>query len=64
MGWRYDNSSAVLKSSLRILAGSFRSNRTYQFRVSMTNRRNSSIQVYGNALVSIEGTYTPLIVIG
>ncbi len=60
-GWKFGNS---IESSLTILAGSLQSNRTYQFMVHMENHQNSSIQATGYALVQVEDTNSPIIVIG
>ncbi|UJR18699.1 hypothetical protein I4U23_005606 [Adineta vaga] len=59
-GWKFDNS---LNSSFTILAGSLQSNRTYQFMVHMENRRNSSLQAIGYALVKVEDTRPQTILI-
>ena len=60
-GWQFTDS---IRSSLTILAGSLQSNRTYQFMVNMTNRRNSSRQATGYVLVKVEDTRPYIIIIG
>lgn len=63
----YFNSSlayGILNSSVTILSGSFHSNQTYQFMVSMENRQNSSIKARGYLIVTITDGYSPLISIG
>lgn len=47
-----------------ILAGSLRSNRTYQFMVRMENRQNSSTQSIGYLLVEVIDSNPRLILIG
>ena len=59
--WKFGNS---IGSSLTVLAGSLQSNRTYQFMVQMTNRRNSSVQATGYVLVKIDDTQPQIIAIG
>lgn len=44
------------KSSLTVLAGMLTFNRTYQFMVRMTNRRNASNQATGYSLVRVDDT--------
>ncbi|CAF4165711.1 unnamed protein product, partial [Adineta steineri] len=51
-------------SSLTVLDGSLQSNQIYQFIVHMENRKNSSIQVTGYVLVTVDDTHPQLIVIG
>ncbi len=51
------------KSSLRILAGSLQSNRTYQFMVQMTSRQNSSTQSTGYLLVQVDDSYPQMIAV-
>jgi hypothetical protein len=46
------------------LAGSLKSNQTYQFQVSIENRQNSSIKSIGYVLIKVEDTYSQMIVIG
>ena len=52
------------RSSVTILAGSLQSNRTYQFLVLMINRRNSSLQATGFALVKVENTKPQMVAVG
>ncbi len=61
--FKYDGGSLSPKSSVIIFAGSLKSNMTYQFMIEMTNRQNSSVQIYGYLLVQIEEIACPLIVI-
>jgi hypothetical protein len=51
-------------SSLIILGGSLRANRTYQWIVQIPNQRNSVLQGTDFLLLRIEDTQSPLIVIG
>jgi len=51
-------------SSVTILAGSLASNQTYQFRVLMKNRQNSSFQADGYVLVNIQDSDSQLIEVG
>ena len=60
-GWQFTD---AIQSSLTILAGSLQSNRTYQFMVNMTNRRNASRQATGYVLVKVEDTRPHMILIG
>jgi hypothetical protein len=60
-GWQFSDS---IKSSLTILAGSLKSNQTYQFMVYMENRRNSSLQATGYVLVKVEDTRPQMVLIG
>ena len=60
-GWQFTDS---IRSSLTILAGSLQSNRTCQFMVYMTNRRNPSRQATGYVLVKVEDTRPRMIIIG
>ena len=62
--WHFNGVPSSLKSSLILLAGSLRSNRTYQMMVYMVNKRNSSLQGTGYLLVHVEQTFPQLIVIG
>ena len=57
----YSNS---IRSSLTILGKSLQSNRTYQFLVQITNRRDSSRQAIGSVLVKVQDTSSPMIAIG
>jgi len=61
---RYDGVTLSPKSSLTILAGSLKSNQTYQFQISIESRQNSSIKTTGYLLVKIEDTYSQMIIIG
>jgi hypothetical protein len=56
--------STGLKSSLTILGQSLESNRTYQWMVMMTNRRNSTLQATGYLLVSVDDAHPQMVVIG
>ncbi|CAF1690494.1 unnamed protein product, partial [Adineta ricciae] len=49
----YKNSTLSPNSSLTIFSGSLRTNQTYQFMISMTNRQNPSITSTGYLLVKI-----------
>ena len=60
----YKNSTLSPNSSLTILSGSLRTNQTYQFMISMTNRQNPSITDTGYLLVKIADKIPKLIVIG
>jgi len=51
-------------SSVTILAGSLASNQTYQFKVLMTNRVDSSFQADGYVLVNIQDSDSQLIEVG
>ncbi len=62
--FKYDGVALSPKSSLTILAGSLKSNQTYQFQVSIENRQNSSIKSIGYVLIKVEDTYSQMIVIG
>ena len=62
--WMYGNSTTAARSSLRIQAGSIRSNRTYQFMAIATHLFDPSIQANVSVLVNVEETHQPLIVIG
>ena len=62
--WHFNGVPSSLKSSLIILAGSLRSNRTYQMMVYIVNKRKSSFQGTGYLLVHVEQTFPKLIVIG
>ncbi len=62
--FKYDGVALSPKSSLTILAGSLKSNQTYQFQVSVENRQNSSIKSIGYVLIKVEDTYSQMIVIG
>ena len=64
VSWRYAGVSQTVKSSLMILGGSFRSNRTYQWMVQMENKRNNSLQGTGYLLVRLEDTFPQLIAVG
>ena len=46
-----------------ILSGSLQSNETYQFLVTMVNRRNGSRQATGYLLVKVEDTQPQLIAV-
>ncbi|CAF3684254.1 unnamed protein product [Adineta steineri] len=61
---KFDGVSLLSKSSVTILAGSLKSNRTYQFMVQMENIQNSSIQATGYVLVKVDDTHPQMIVIG
>jgi hypothetical protein len=58
--WR----STGLKSWLTILGKSLQSNRTYQWMVMMTNRRNSTLQATGYLLVTVDDAHPQMVVIG
>ncbi len=60
-GLKFGNS---IESSLKILAGSLQSNRTYQFMVQMANRQNSAIQATGYVLVNVVDSRPQMILIG
>ena len=63
--WIYNGSSQSIKSSLTILANAFvSSNRTYQFMLRMSNKRNASQQVIGYVLVRVAETSPGTIIIG
>ena len=63
--WRYEGvPQSSLKSSLTIVGGSLRSNRTYQWMVMMENKRNHSLQGKGYLLDRVEQTFPQLIAIG
>jgi hypothetical protein len=64
IAWQYDGTSASLKSSLTIFAGSLLSNRTYQLMVYIQNRQNSLLQATGYLLVQVVDTQSQMIVIG
>jgi hypothetical protein len=64
IAWQYGGTSASLKSSLTIFAGSLLSNQTYQFMVSIQNRQNSLLQATGYLLVQIVDTQSQMIIIG
>lgn len=61
--WQYGGMVASPKSRLTILAGSLRSNRTYQLMVLMESRLNSSIRATAYSLVSVKDGHPPTIVI-
>ena len=58
--WRYADVQMSFHSALIVLAGALQSNRTYQFMVQMTSKRNSSLQASGSVLVQVADTYVPL----
>jgi hypothetical protein len=62
--WRYDGLVLSPKSSLSILPGALQVDRTYQFRVVMENRQNTSEQIFGHVLVRVEPKHRPTIFIG
>ena len=63
--WVYDGSGQSIKSALSIFGNSFLStNRTYEFMVRMTNKRNALQQISGYVLVRIEETSQQMIIIG
>ena len=63
--WVYDGSSQSIKSSITLLANTFvSSNRTYQWKVQLTNKRNALQQTAGYVLVHIEDASRPIIIIG
>jgi hypothetical protein len=51
------------QSSVTILSGSLASNQTYQFKVSMINRRNSTLQTAGYLLVQVIDTRSEMILV-
>ncbi|CAF4283183.1 unnamed protein product, partial [Adineta steineri] len=61
---KFDGVGLLSKSSVTILAGSLKSNRTYQFMVQMENLRNSSIQATGYVLVTVVDTRPQMVLIG
>ncbi|CAF1071686.1 unnamed protein product [Adineta steineri] len=60
---RYNGTSLSPNSSIIISSNSLSPNRTYQFMVIMTNRRNSSMQATGYLLVQIDNNYPQMIAI-
>lgn len=63
--WIYNGSSQSIKSSLTILGNAFvSSNRTYQFMLRMSNKRNASQQAIGYVLVRVVEMLPGTIIIG
>ncbi len=61
--WQYKGTNGSIKSSLKILGNSLKSNQTYQFMVCMENHQNSSLQAIGYLLVQVEDTQPQLVVV-
>ena len=61
-GFRFSGGNDSNTSSLTILGNTLKSNRTYQFMVNMTNRRNASLQAAGYMLVEMKDNQPQLIV--
>jgi hypothetical protein len=61
---QYGSLSNSLPSSITILANSLAPNQTYQFMVTMTHCRNTSVQATGYLTVQVEDTTPELVVIG
>ncbi|CAF1309622.1 unnamed protein product [Rotaria magnacalcarata] len=64
IGLTYVGATNSPKSSLIILGYSLKSNQTCQFKVTMQNLQNSSVQGFDYLLVKVEGNQQMLIVIG
>jgi hypothetical protein len=62
--WNYTGIKLLPESSITICGGSLQLNRTYQFLVQMSNRRNASLQATGYVLVQVKDSNRPMISIG
>ena len=61
--WQFTGSGSPVESSLTLFRRALLSNRTYQFKVHMENRRNASIQATGYVLVQVEDTPRQMVVV-
>ena len=64
VSWRFEGLPQSPRSSLRILRGSFLSNRTYQLMLTMKNKLDPSRQGTAFLLLRVEQRSSPLIAIG
>ena len=62
--WKYQGDIQSIKSAITFYPNIFLSNRTYQWMIQMTNKRNASTQTNGYVLVQIEEKSSELIIIG